>query len=129
MARLGIWIEVTTLVVPGQNDKEHELKAIAQFIADELGTQVPWHINAFHPDYKMQDIPPTSLSILNQAYAWGKEAGLNYIYIGNVPTLSRTDCPQCGTLLIERHNNEIIYYSMVEDKCPLCERTIEGVWK
>ncbi len=125
----GIWVEVTTLIVPGHNDGEAELRAIARFIADELGPHVPWHISAFHPDYKMLDTPRTSLELMERAYAWGKEAGLYYVYLGNVPVPVQTRCPACDTVLIERYGFETTRFALNEGHCPTCNREIEGVWK
>ncbi|WP_294913666.1 AmmeMemoRadiSam system radical SAM enzyme [Sulfuricurvum sp. UBA5598] len=129
MVRLGIWVEVTTLIVPGHNDKEHELKGIAKFIAEELGPHVPWHISAFHPDYKMLDTRSTPISLMEQAYTWGKEAGLYYVYLGNVSLPSQTRCPQCDTLLIERYGFETTHFALDAGHCPQCHRKIEGVWQ
>src|SRR4030042_5394597 len=82
MKKLNIWIEVTTLIVPGQNDSDDELKKIAEFLAD-LDTSIPWHISRFYPQYKMEDLEDTPLEVLNQAYDLGKNAGLRYVYLGN----------------------------------------------
>lgn len=129
MVRLGIWVEVTTLIVPGHNDKEHELRGIARFIAEELGPHVPWHISAFHPDYKMNDTSPTSVSLMEKVRQWGKEAGLYYVYLGNVPRAAQTRCPECDTLLIERFGFDTTYFALDDGHCPHCRRAIEGVWK
>jgi len=103
MHQLGIWIEVTTLVVPKQNDSERELRQIAQFIA-KIDKTIPWHISRFHPDYKMLDSFPTPLETLQKAYQIGKKAGLNYVYLGNIITETgeNTSCPRCGNLAIRR---------------------------
>jgi pyruvate formate lyase activating enzyme len=82
--RLGIWLEVTTLVIPGHNDSRDELGRIAEFISGELGTEVPWHISAFYPTYKMQDRPPTPLATMHMAREIGRRSGLHYVYLGNV---------------------------------------------
>ncbi|MDD5717994.1 MAG: AmmeMemoRadiSam system radical SAM enzyme [Sulfuricurvum sp.] len=129
MVRLGIWVEVTTLIVPGHNDSEDELRAIAEFIATELGLHVPWHISAFHPDYKMTDTSATSIETMHRAYRFGKEAGLYYVYLGNVPLPSETRCPECDTQLIVRHGYRTVLFTIHDGHCPKCNRTIEGVWK
>lgn len=129
MVKHGIWVEVTTLIIPGINDSEAELRAAAQFIAQELGPHVPWHLSAFHPDYKMNDTAATPLQTLQNAYRYAKEAGLYYVYLGNVAVPSQTHCPQCGTLLIERYGYSIRHFSLDEGHCPNCRRAIEGVWK
>jgi len=113
----GIWIEVTTLIVPTQNDSDEELEKIAGFIANELGVHVPWHISAFHPDYKENNLPATSIKTLKHAYAIGKEKGLHYVYMGNVGARIQTLCPDCGTP-IDRSSGY----------CPQCKRKIEGVF-
>ena len=125
MKKLSIWIEVTTLVVPGQNDSEEELKKIANFLAG-LDTSIPWHISRFYPQYKMEDLESTLLEILNQAYEIGKSAGLRYIYLGNVGTGNNTYCYQCHRLLIERFGFSIEAYQIKEGRCPNCQSPIAG---
>lgn len=129
MVRNGIWVEVTTLVIPGLNDSNEELRAMAEFIVTDLGRHVPWHLSAFHPDYKMINTPATSIETLKHAYKIGKEAGLFYVYMGNVSSPSQTRCPECDTLLIERHGFSITHLSLNDGHCPTCNRLIEGVWK
>ncbi|MBU1661415.1 MAG: AmmeMemoRadiSam system radical SAM enzyme, partial [Chloroflexi bacterium] len=94
MKRLGIWVEVTTLVIPGINDDPCELREAAQFVAQELGTETPWHISRFFPHYKMGDIPPTPVETMRRAYEIGWEEGLRYVYLGNVGGESNTVCHQ-----------------------------------
>ncbi len=113
----GIWIEVTTLIVPTQNDSDEELEKIADFIAKELGVHVPWHISAFHPDYKENDLPATSIETLERAYNIGIEKGLKYVYMGNIGTRIQTRCPECGAS-VDRTRGE----------CPQCKRKIEGIY-
>jgi pyruvate formate lyase activating enzyme len=126
MKKLNIWIEVTTLVVPGQNDSEEELKKIANFLA-QLDTSIPWHISRFYPQYEMEDLEGTPLEILNQAYRIGKNAGLRYVYLGNVGEGSHTYCYQCHRLLIERSGFSIGAYQVKEGRCPDCNSPIDGV--
>jgi len=125
MKKLSIWIEVTTLVVPGQNDSEEELKKIANFLAG-LDTSIPWHISRFYPQYKMEDLESMPLEILNQAYEIGKSAGLRYIYLGNVGKGNNTYCYQCHRLLIERFGFSIEAYQIKEGRCPNCQSPIAG---
>ena len=125
----GIWVEVTTLIVPGDNDSDEELKQIAGFIADELDPATPWHISAFRPEYKVNDRDATPLETLKRAEAIGREAGLHYIYMGNVLEDGNTDCPACGTRLIERQGFYVTVNRLEDGKCPACGRTIEGVWE
>ncbi|MDX1808837.1 MAG: AmmeMemoRadiSam system radical SAM enzyme [Sulfurospirillaceae bacterium] len=129
MVSLGIWVEVTTLLIEGDNDSDNDLREMASFIANDLGAHVPWHLSAFHPDYKMQDHQYTTIRTLERASKIAKEAGLYYVYMGNVPTHANTYCPDCGTLLIEREGFSIIQNDMNADKCPNCNRVIEGIWK
>jgi pyruvate formate lyase activating enzyme len=98
MKKLGIWLEVTTLVIPGINDDPSELRDTAQFVAQELGADTPWHISRFFPAYKMMDTPPTPLATLQQAQQIGHEEGLQYVYIGNIPVEGGNDtfCSNCG---------------------------------
>jgi pyruvate formate lyase activating enzyme len=129
MKQMGIWLEVTTLVIPGLNDEEAELRDIAQFIAQELGSDTPWHISRFFPDYKLMDFPPTPLSTLNRAGEIGGEAGLKYIYIGNVLEEMRqnTVCPDCSQLLIRRHGFHVSLNLIEEGCCPNCGLRIAGI--
>jgi pyruvate formate lyase activating enzyme len=126
MKKLNIWVEVTTLLVPGQNDSEEELRMIARFLA-QLDPSIPWHISRFFPQYKMEDLESTPLEILNQAYEIGKNAGLRYVYLGNVSKESNTYCHQCHRLLIERIGFSIGAYQIKEGQCPDCHSPIDGV--
>ena len=130
-AASDIWVEVTTLVIPGVNDSAEELKAMAEFIYNEMGSEVPWHLSAFHPDYKMMDTPPTSLAKLLEAKEIAKHTGLKYVYLGNVRYDSSTYCPHCGELLIKReiYDTHILALDLQSGKCKKCGETIEGVWK
>jgi pyruvate formate lyase activating enzyme len=130
--KLGFWVEVVTLVVPGFNDSTEELMDTARFITS-VSPDIPWHVSAFHPDYKMTNPPPTSVSTLLRAAEIGSEAGLNYVYAGNLPgrlqEYENTYCPQCRTLLVERtgyllHN----YHLSAEGTCPKCNTSIAGIW-
>jgi len=125
---LGIWLEVTTLVIPGINDDRAELKEAADFVSRELGVDTPWHISRFFPHYRAQDVPPTPLATLRQAEEIGVEAGLRYVYIGNVPGSADTACPACDRLLIRRFNFFIAEnYLSPEGCCPDCGTVVPGV--
>ena len=129
MVAEGIWVEVTTLLIEGENDSDEDLKAMADFIAKELGVHVPWHLSAFHPNYKMLDHTNTSLKTLERAQKIAKEAGLLYVYLGNVPVHGDTYCPECNTLLIDRTGYRVTQNKLINGACPQCHRAIEGVWR
>lgn len=142
--RTDIWIEVTTLVVPGMNDSDAELRDIAQFLAS-VSCDLPWHISAFHPDYHIRDRPATPRERLERAYTIGIEAGLRYVYVGNLtdPERTNTYCPQCGEALIHRMWYEARpvwleppHGDLVDGEetglpgeCPECGTVIAGVWQ
>jgi len=129
MKELGIWVEVTTLVVPDLNDSDAELGEIAQFIAAELGVETPWHVSRFHPDYKMSDRGPTPATTLHRAYELGREAGLRYVYVGNLPGagLEDTICPGCGQTVIGRWGFQVKQRNIQAGKCAFCDTVIDGV--
>jgi pyruvate formate lyase activating enzyme len=129
--RLGIWLEVTTLVIPGWNDGDAELAGIARFIAEELGTQVPWHVTAFYPTHQMLDRPPTPAATLRRARRIGLDAGLKHVYVGNVPdaTGENTYCPACGELLIERRGFRLGRMNVADGACGNCRAPLAGVWR
>jgi pyruvate formate lyase activating enzyme len=128
--RMGIWLEVTTLVIPGINDDQEELKDAANFVASELGPDTPWHISRFFPAYKMTDVPPTPLATLRRAWEIGKQAGLQYVYVGNVmdAELGSTFCPKCGQLLIQRYGYGVQETWTEKGVCPRCGYVIPGMW-
>lgn len=128
MKKMNIWLEITTLVVPGQNDSDKELNDIAGFIAG-VGKEIPWHISRFHPDYKYLDSRPTPLETLKKAKEIGKKAGLRYIYLGNVLEGNNTNCHNCGNLLIERLAFDVDIKGMDGEKCSKCGTLIDGVWE
>jgi pyruvate formate lyase activating enzyme len=125
---LNIWIEITTLIIPTYNDSPAELEQIASFIKD-LGTDIPWHITAFHPTYRLTGQSPTPVSALMQARDIGIRAGLRYVYVGNVPGErgENTYCYKCGELLIERYGFRIVSNSISDAQCPKCQAKIDGI--
>ncbi len=128
MKDMDIWVEITTLIVPGQNDSEEELARIARFIS-ELDPDIPWHISRFHPDYKYTDAPATSLDSLRQAYTIGKKEGIHYIYIGNVIGESEgTVCPKCKKNLIRRQGFYLSENKIRNGRCPFCQTSIAGIF-
>lgn len=127
MHEIGIWVEVTTLVIPDHNDSDEELRQIAEFLAG-ISPDLPWHVSRFGPRYKMQDVPPTPVSTIHRAVKIGHKAGLRYVYAGNVPgdEYENTRCPNCGKLVIGR----IGYHTRVYldgEKCPACGQSVAVV--
>lgn len=127
--RQGIWVELTTLIIPGWNDADEELRGIARFIAEQVGVETPWHVTQFYPTYKMTDRPRTPVVTLRRARQIGLEAGLRYVYEGNVPGEGgeHTFCPGCGELLIRRFGFYLEENRIAMGKCPTCETAIDGV--
>lgn len=128
----GFWEEIVTLVIPGFNDSEDELRRAADFIAS-VSPDIPWHVTAFHQDYHMQDNANTTAEQLIHACEIGREAGLRYIYAGNLPgrvgRWENTYCPKCDTLLVERYGYLIQQMNVTTDgKCPSCSTGIPGIW-
>ena len=123
-----IWLELTTLIVPGENDGDEELKQIADFIVNDAGPDVPWHVSRFYPQYKMDDKDATPPSTLEKAVQIGKAAGLNYIYVGNLPgsRAESTFCHNCGYMLIERVGYTIRANKVTNQFCPECNTKIPG---
>jgi len=128
MRELGWWLEVTTLIIPGLNDSAAELTAMAKFLADELGPETPWHLSRFHPDYKLQDRPPTPVATLQMAQNIGRQAGLKFVYVGNVPggEHNATACPKCGRTVIERTGFAVRRMDVDHGLCPACREPIPG---
>jgi pyruvate formate lyase activating enzyme len=127
MKELGIWVEVTTLVIPGENDSADELRDIARFIAG-VSVDIPWHISRFHPDYHLTRHQPTPPECLRKAYDCGKEAGLRYVYLGNVGHGSDTYCPFCQELLIKRAYFDVVVNNIKAGSCSFCRKPIAGVF-
>jgi len=129
MREMGIWVEITTLVIPTLNDSGQEFEEIAQFILS-LGPEVPWHLSAFHPTYKMLDLPRTPAASLHRAREIGMRAGLRYVYCGNIPGEEGEDtsCPHCGRKVIERIGFRVKKNDVTGGTCRLCRGKIEGIW-
>jgi pyruvate formate lyase activating enzyme len=129
MRAAGIWLEITTLVIPGHNDSPGELGAIAGWIVEHLGPETPWHISRFHPAYKLLDVPPTPPLALARAAAIGRDAGLVHVYVGNAPELGAEDtrCAGCGAVLIERYGYRTRSRLTAAGTCPACDRPLAGI--
>ena len=140
LVRHGVWVEVTTLIVPGMNDSTAELRDIAGFIAGELGPDVPWHVSRFHGDYQMQDAPPTPVAKLHEALKLGQQAGLRYVYAGNVggnvaggddgggDDGENTYCHNCRDVLVRRQGFNVLANRVSDGRCPRCSQPVAGVW-
>ncbi len=129
---LGFWVEIVSLVVPGFNDDPAELRAAAEFIAG-LSPDIPWHVTAFHRDYRMHDPANTSVEDLRRAAEIGRTAGLRFVYAGNLPgrvgDWEQTWCPQCGTRLIGRYGFHLLEQRIGPDgRCPQCGLIVPGIW-
>ncbi|MDH3256187.1 MAG: AmmeMemoRadiSam system radical SAM enzyme [Nitrospinota bacterium] len=128
---LGFWMEIVTLVVPDYNDSDEELTQMAEFVAS-VSEDVPWHVTAFHPQYKMNDRDSTPVATLLRARTIGKKAGLKFVYSGNRPgsvgDTENTQCPQCGKTLIERHGFQVLANVLTNGACPDCQEPVPGKW-
>jgi pyruvate formate lyase activating enzyme len=126
---LGIWIELTTLVIPKYNDSDDEFRKIAAFIADEVGVETPWHVSAFHPTYKLTDSHPTPPETLLRARQIGQVAGLRYVYTGNIPGIDGEDtyCHNCKKPVIKRWGFTITENNLEAGHCKFCQATIDGI--
>jgi len=130
--RAGVWVEIVTLLVPGFNDSEAELRGLTHFIAG-VSPDIPWHVTAFHQDYRMHDPANTTSAMLQRAAQFGHDAGLRYVYAGNLPGcvggLEHTHCHGCGARLIARHGYLIQQYHLTMDGgCPRCAMLLPGRW-
>ncbi len=127
----GIWLEVLTLIIPGFNDSEEELTRAAGFVAS-VSRDIPWHVTAFHPDYKMTDRGPTPAETLVRAARIGTAAGLRYVYAGNLPgrvgEWENTRCPECRTTVLERFGFRVVGNRLENGACPTCSTPIPGRW-
>lgn len=129
MKETGVWLEVTTLLIPGLNDSPQELRDLARFLSD-LDRDIPWHISRFYPTYRLTNIHPTPPESIRRARDIGYEAGLKYVYSGNIPgdDGEKTFCHNCGKLLIDRFGFSVIQNKIKENQCPDCGADIPGVW-
>ncbi|MFT4692872.1 MAG: pyruvate formate lyase activating enzyme, partial [Limisphaerales bacterium] len=123
-----VWFEVTTLLIPGENDSDEELQAAASWFRENLGPNVPWHFTAFHPDFRMRDKPDTPVATLQRARTIAKQNGLFHVYTGNVHDADSgsTWCPSCDELLIERDWYELGAYNLDGNRCGGCGEEISG---
>ncbi|MCM8761558.1 MAG: radical SAM protein, partial [Candidatus Omnitrophica bacterium] len=127
----GVWLEITNLLIPGQNDSPEEIRKMCRWIKDNLGEDVPLHFSRFMPAFRLQNLPPTPAEKLEEAYKIAKDAGLNYVYIGNVPgnPHENTYCPNCGKMVIERLGYTTRPNGLKDGKCAYCGYKIAGIWE
>ncbi len=126
----GVWLEIVNLVIPTLNDDPETIRAMSQWIYDNLGPGTPLHFSRFYPAYRLTSIHPTPLETLEEAYRIAKDVGLQYVMIGNVPGHEKnsTFCPDCGALLIQRHHFTVIEENLDDGSCSSCGREIPGIW-
>jgi len=124
---LGIWIEITTLIIPGYNDKLSDIKKIANFIK-KIDPDIPWHITRFHPDFKLNNLPMTKIETLDKFVKIGQNVGLNFVYQGNIGRGENTYCPKCNNLIIKRDVFNTSIINMKENFCSFCNKEITGIW-
>ncbi|HQU34531.1 MAG TPA: AmmeMemoRadiSam system radical SAM enzyme [Thermoanaerobaculaceae bacterium] len=126
----GAWFEIVVLLIPGLNDSEAEVRALARWVKANLGGEVPVHFTRFHPTYRLTNLPPTPLATLERSWQIAKAEGLAFAYLGNVPGHpgESTFCPACGTRLVHRIGFEVLENKLTRGRCPACSRTIPGVW-
>jgi pyruvate formate lyase activating enzyme len=129
MRRRDIWLELTTLIIPGLNDDPQELRAMAEWIATAVGPETPWHVTRFQPAYKLSDLRPTPAATLVAAAEAAREVGLRHVYVGNAPEVecSTTLCARCGERLISRADFAVTEWRLVEGRCPRCKHALAGV--
>jgi len=124
-----VWFEITNLIIPSLNDDAEEFRKLADWIFENLGADVPLHFTAFHPDFKLQDKPRTPPETLHRARAIALEAGLHYVYEGNIHSdAAHTSCPSCKTLLIRRSWHDVQQNRLKDGRCPNCGLKIPGRW-
>jgi pyruvate formate lyase activating enzyme len=130
MKELGVWVEVTTLLIPGMNDSREELSELAKFLAN-VDPDIPWHISRFHPTYRLTHVLPTPTETIHRAREIGYEMGLKYVYTGNLPgdEGEKTRCHECKELLIDRTGFMVRENRILNSLCPGCGEKIPGVWE
>ncbi len=129
LKKAGVWLEVTTLLIPGINDSPEQVEGLAKFIVNELGKDTPWHISRYFPQPQFREIPATTPETIENALKIGKESGLKYVYAGNLGRNEDTNCPVCGELLVARSSLWLTGKKIEEGACPKCGTKITGVWE
>ncbi|HVN59492.1 MAG TPA: AmmeMemoRadiSam system radical SAM enzyme [Bacteroidales bacterium] len=128
--QMGVWLEITNLLIPGWTDKPEEIRQMCRWLADNGFSEVPLHFSRFYPMYKLEQLPPTPVDLLNKAASIATEEGLKYVYTGNAPgsELSNTKCRYCGTTVVRRQGYRVVSNTLAKGNCPSCGRRTEGVW-
>ena len=128
---IGTWFEIVVLLVPTLNDSQAEIKALASWVFEKLGPDVPVHFTRFHPTYRLTELPPTPVTTLERSWKIARDQGLHFAYLGNVPGHpgENTVCPGCGEILIRRMGFRVLEMNLADGACPKCARVIPGVWK
>ena len=131
LKRKGMWTEIVYLVIPTLNDSAAEIEATCRWVRDNLGRDVPLHFSRFYPQYQLKHLPPTPVATLERCYKIGRQVGLHYVYVGNVPgsAAEHTYCPGCGRAVIERRGFTVIANRLRDGRCSNCGKAIPGVWK
>jgi pyruvate formate lyase activating enzyme len=127
---MGVWLEITNLVVPTWTDNTEEIRKMCKWLNDNGFAYTPLHFSRFYPLYKLEQLPPTPVDILDKAAAIATEEGLKYVYTGNVPgnEISDTRCPSCGTLLVQRQGYRIVLNKITNGNCSNCGKKVDGIW-
>jgi pyruvate formate lyase activating enzyme len=127
---MGVWLEITNLIVPTWTDNLEQIRVMCRWLGENGFNKVPIHFSRFYPTYKLEQLPPTPVDILNKAAQIASEEGLTYVYTGNVPgnEMSDTKCPNCSSTLIVRHGYTIAANNLTVGKCNKCGRGVDGVW-
>ncbi len=130
LKKKGVWVELTNLLIPGLNDTKEDIRKMCEWIRKDAGDDTPLHFSAFHPDFEMQNIPPTPVSLLLNAYDIARSEGLKFVYIGNVITrdYENTKCPKCGALIVERLMFRVTQINIKNGGCAFCKENVSGVF-
>ncbi|MGD0582160.1 MAG: AmmeMemoRadiSam system radical SAM enzyme [Bacteroidales bacterium] len=128
---MGVWLEITNLIIPTWTDKTNEIRQMCKWLADNGFTSVPLHFSRFYPMYKLEQLPPTPVDLLNKASLIAAEEGLKYVYIGNVPgsEIADTKCPSCGVIVVKREGFRIVSNTLQKGNCPSCGKRVDGIWE
>ena len=128
---LGVWVEVTNLVIPTLNDSDESIESLCRWVMQNLGKETPLHFSRFFPQHRMENLPPTPASTLEKARQIAKAEGLHHVYVGNMVSEEgeSTFCPSCGKLLVQRRRYTILQNNLVENRCPACRTEVAGLWQ